>query len=142
VRLTAKDHSTDSWLLSLRGSEDFDLQSKYRCKVSLHVPTQLQSSSFRVKNICSYQTFNTRHVLKGAGLAQAVYSVWLRAGRLGDLSSIPGRGERIFPVSSVSRPALGPTQPPVQSVPGVLSPGLKRGRGVMLTTHSHLVPRS
>jgi hypothetical protein len=38
--------------------------------------------------------------------------------------------------------ALGPTQPPVQWVPGVLSPGVKRGRGVMLTTHPHLVPRS
>jgi hypothetical protein len=25
---------------------------------------------------------------------------------------------------------------------GVLSPGLKRGRGVTLTTHPHLVPRS
>jgi hypothetical protein len=34
------------------------------------------------------------------------------------------------------------TQPPVQWVPGVLSPGVKRGRGVMLTTHPHLVPRS
>jgi hypothetical protein len=44
--------------------------------------------------------------------------------------------------SSVSRPALGPTKPPVQWVPGVLSPGLKRGRGVTLTTHPHLVPRS
>jgi len=42
----------------------------------------------------------------------------------------------------VSRPALGPTQPPVQWVPGVLSPGVKRGRGVTLTTHPHLVPRS
>jgi hypothetical protein len=31
--------------------------------------------------------------------------------------------------------ALGPTQPPVQWVPSVLSPGVKRGRGVMLTTH-------
>jgi len=25
---------------------------------------------------------------------------------------------------------------------GVLSPGVKRGRGVTLTTHPHLVPRS
>jgi hypothetical protein len=51
-------------------------------------------------------------------------------------------GQRLFPVASVSRPSLGPTQPPVQCVPGVLSPGVKRGRGVMLTTHPHLVPRS
>jgi hypothetical protein len=32
--------------------------------------------------------------------------------------------QRIFPLASVSRPALGPTQPPVQWVPVVLSPGL------------------
>jgi hypothetical protein len=62
-------------------------------------------------------------------------SVWLRAGRQGDRGSITGRGERIFPLASVSRPALGPIQPPVQWVPGVLSPGRKRGRGVTLTTH-------
>jgi hypothetical protein len=37
----------------------------------------------------------------------------------------PRQGQRIFPLSSVSRPALGPTQPPVQWVPGVLSPGVK-----------------
>jgi hypothetical protein len=36
--------------------------------------------------------------------------------------SIPGRGKRIFPLVSVSRPVLGPTQPPVEWVPGVLSP--------------------
>jgi hypothetical protein len=69
-------------------------------------------------------------------------SVRLRAGRPGDRGLIPGRGEWTFPVTSVSRPALGSTQPPVQWVPGVLSPGLKRGRGVTLTTHTHLVPRS
>jgi hypothetical protein len=45
-------------------------------------------------------------------------------------------------LASLSRPALGPTQPPVQWVPEVLSPGVKRGRGVTLTTHPHLVPRS
>jgi hypothetical protein len=40
-------------------------------------------------------------------------------------------------LASVSRPALRPTQLPIQWVPGV-----KRSRGVMLTTHPHLVPRS
>jgi hypothetical protein len=36
--------------------------------------------------------------------------------------------------------ALGPTQLPIQRVPGILSPGVKRlGRG---DDHSHLVPRS
>jgi hypothetical protein len=34
------------------------------------------------------------------------------------------------------------TQPPAQWVPGIPSPGLKNGRGVTLTTHIHLVPRS
>jgi hypothetical protein len=51
-------------------------------------------------------------------------------------------GAKDFSIASLSRPALGPTQPPVQWVPGVLSPGLKRGLGVTLTTHPHLVPRS
>jgi hypothetical protein len=58
-----------------------------------------------------------------------------------DRRSIPGRGEIISPLAYMFRQALRPTQPPVQWVPGDLSPGLKRGRGVMLTTHPHLVPR-
>jgi hypothetical protein len=69
------------------------------------------------------------------------YRVWLRVTGPGDPGSIPGRGERIFPLISVCRTALGSTQPPVQWILGVLSPGLKRGRGVTLTTHPHLVPR-
>jgi hypothetical protein len=35
------------------------------------------------------------------------------ARRPGDRGSIPGRGERIFPVASLPRPVLRPTQPPV-----------------------------
>jgi len=46
-------------------------------------------------------------------------------------------GDEIF---CQSRPALGPTQTPVKK--GTASfPGVKCGRGVLLTTHSLLVPR-
>jgi hypothetical protein len=60
--------------------------------------------------------------------------------RLGDLGSIPAEA-KYFSLASASRPALGPTQPAVQWVPGVLSLGIKRERGVPLTTDPHLVPR-
>jgi hypothetical protein len=92
-----------------------------------------------LKKLISGFVFDTLHYLLRVS---SVSIVWLRTGRPGDRSSIPGRGERTFPLVSVSRPALGPTQPPVQWVPGVLSPGLKRGRGVTLTTNLHLVLRS
>jgi hypothetical protein len=39
--------------------------------------------------------------------------------------SNPGRG-KIFLFSTVSRAALGPTQPPNQWVPRAISPGVKR----------------
>jgi len=39
----------------------------------------------------------------------------------------------------LSRPALGPTQPPVQWVTGSFL-GIKSGRGVTLTPHPLLVP--
>jgi hypothetical protein len=62
----------------------------------------------------------------GAGVAQSVQCL-ATTGRSG---FDPRQGQGTFPVASVSRPALGPTQPPVQWVPGV-----KCGRGVMLTTY-------
>jgi hypothetical protein len=50
-------------------------------------------------------------------------------------------GFDVRPFTTASRTALGPTQPPIQWVPGALSLGVKRP-GVKLTTHLHLVPRS
>ena len=52
---------------------------------------------------------------------------------------IESRLGRDFP--HLSRPALGPNQPPVQWVPS-LSRGVKNGRGVTLTPHPLLVPWS
>jgi hypothetical protein len=53
----------------------------------------------------------------------------------------PGRRQRGFFSSLCVQNRYGPTQPPVQCVPGILSPRIKRGRGVKLTTLPHLVPR-
>jgi hypothetical protein len=69
----------------------------------------------------------------------SLYRVWLWTD---DWGSIPGRGKRIFPLASMSRLALGHTQPPVQWLLAVLPPGLKCGRGLTLTTRPCIVPRS
>jgi hypothetical protein len=51
---------------------------------------------------------------------------WLGYG-LGDRGSILGRGnDSMFLLAIASRPALRPTQPPIQWVPGALSLGVKR----------------
>jgi hypothetical protein len=51
----------------------------------------------------------------------------------------PRQGQRIFFLTSVSRPALRTTCPMGTGGP---FPGTKHGRGVTLTTHPHVVPRS
>jgi hypothetical protein len=45
------------------------------------------------------------------------------------------QGQGLFLFATAFRPALGPTQPPIQWVPLVFSPG------VQFTTHLHLMPR-
>jgi hypothetical protein len=52
------------------------------------------------------------------------YSDWLRDGGPKDRSSSPGKVKNFL--FSTSRPVLGPTQPPIQWVPGALSPGVKQ----------------
>jgi hypothetical protein len=99
-----------------------------------YVPTSLHFSSISECKSLIFSSYKYKEWEPGS----SVSSVWLRIWRPGDRGSISGRGERIFPVTSVSRPALEPTQPPVQWIERVLSPGLKRGRGVTLTTHPYL----
>jgi hypothetical protein len=76
-----------------------------------------------------------------------VLPTWLSRGSSVNIVSGYGLDDRAVEVRSaaeardfflwpLSRPALGPTQLPVQWVPGV-----KRGGGVTLTTHPHSVPR-
>jgi hypothetical protein len=57
--------------------------------------------------------------------------------RLDDIFD-PRQRQSILPLAFVSRP----TEHPIQWVPGILFPGVKCDRGVTLTTHPHLVPRS
>jgi hypothetical protein len=72
-------------------------------------------------------------------ITQLLYILWLQTGWPGFDCQ---QKQSIFPIASVFRPALRPTQPPIQWVPGGPLPGVKRIRGVMLTTHPHLVLRS
>ena len=66
-------------------------------------------------------------------------SVGIATGYGLDGPGIESRWGRDFP--DLSRPALGPTQPPVQWVPGFF-PRVNCGRGVTLTPHTLLVPWS
>jgi hypothetical protein len=59
-------------------------------------------------------------VERGAGSSISI----VLAGRPGDRGSIPGRGKKIFSLTSVSRPALGPTMGTGGSFPrGKARPG-------------------
>jgi hypothetical protein len=61
---------------------------------------------------------------------------------LDDRGLIPGRGKGFFSVTSESKPAIGAQPVSCSMFTGVLSPGLNRDRGVTVTTHPHLVPKS
>jgi hypothetical protein len=61
---------------------------------------------------------------------------------LDDRGLIPGRGKGFFLYPLCPDRLWGPPSLLYNGYRGVLSPGVKRGWGVTLTTHPHLVPRS
>jgi hypothetical protein len=76
-----------------------------------------------------------------AGVAQSVQCLatdWT-TGRSG---FDPRQSQEIFLLASVSSPLWGLPSLLYNGILGVLFSGLKRCRGVTLTTHPHLVPRS
>jgi hypothetical protein len=62
---------------------------------------------------------------EGAVIAQSVYH-WATGWTIGVLGFDSRRGLGNFFFTTVSRTALGPTQPPIQWLPGALSLGVKR----------------
>ena len=117
-------------------------------------PTRIEMRCARIRHIFgSRLVLETQYTSEQAITASALnlfcYSLWQQCGPgsvIGiatgyglDGRGIESRCGRDFP--HLSRPALGPTQPPVQWVPG-LSRGVKSSRGVTLTPHPLLVPWS
>jgi hypothetical protein len=82
-----------------------------------HVNLKNRDNINDIFSLISYWTLYNEE----AGVAQ---SVWWLGYRLDDWGSIPDRGrEIIFPFSTTSRLALGPTPSPLLWVPGTLSLG-------------------
>jgi hypothetical protein len=83
---------------------------------------------------------DVKYCVRFVGGAEVAQSVYCLVCRLDGCRFDPRQRQSIFPLASVSRPTLRPSQPPIHGYWGSF-PGVKHGRGVTLTTHPHLVPR-
>jgi hypothetical protein len=61
---------------------------------------------------------------RGISVGTATATGW----SVGSLGFDSRQGQKIFPFSAASRPALGPTQPPIQWATGTFCPVLKQPR--------------
>jgi hypothetical protein len=97
------------------------------CKISL-VPSTVRGSVQRcvllVFRTIVHRDVTLVHFANQYCKTRSRYSDWLQARRPRGRSSSPGRVKNFLFTSS--RPGLASTEPPVQRVPGILSPGLKR----------------
>jgi hypothetical protein len=113
--------------------------------ITTPTPVSVTNTSDNIYKSSSYMTEKTVSITKnnrlmlfalcGAGTTQ---SVQRRDGRTGFDSR---QRQEIFLFSRASRTALGSTQPPIQWVPGALSPRVLRPRREA-DTHLHLILRS
>jgi hypothetical protein len=139
--VTAISH-TDCHLLSRRiDFQNLGFRLQLLCRGLEHTCVQIQlylnkvyqvntySRDSKLPRVSSYvpspKVLSVQHKPEEPG-QHSRYSDWLRAGRQWGWSPSPGRVMN-FLFSTSSRPALGPTQPPIQWVPVATSRGKTAG---------------
>jgi hypothetical protein len=110
----------------LGGSNDLKMRAQPTFKLCLHQIhlrwlSKTNRSLVYLINLHRHKHLNNCYALTESRNSGNQYSEWLSKGR----SSSPG-GSRNFNFCMSSWPSLGPTQTPIQYVPGAFSPGLKR----------------